>query len=55
LEYFADCLESGETAYPDIKEGVGTVALLQAMDQSLKTGVPVKIADILQKYNLTNL
>lgn len=55
LEYFADCLENGETAYPDIKEGVGTVALLQAMDQSLKTGVPVKIADILNKYDLTNL
>lgn len=43
LEYFADCLESGETAYPDIREGVGTVALLQAMDESLQTGKPTKI------------
>jgi predicted dehydrogenase len=48
LEYFADCIESGQTAYPDIKEGVGTVALLQAMDQSLQSGKPVKLADLLR-------
>lgn len=52
LEYFADCIESGETASPDIKEGVGTVALLQAMDQSLQSGKPVKLADILASHNL---
>jgi predicted dehydrogenase len=46
LEYFADCIESGETAYPDVKEGVGTVALLQAMDQSLQSGKPVKIGPL---------
>jgi predicted dehydrogenase len=43
LEYYADCLESGQTAYPDLKEGIGTVALLKAMDQSLETGLPVKV------------
>ena len=53
LEYFADCLESGKTAYPDIKEGIGTVALLQAMDRSLQTGKPVKVAEILAEFNLT--
>jgi predicted dehydrogenase len=53
LEYFADCLESGQTAYPDMKEGIGTVALLQAMDQSLKTGKPVKLNDILNAYSLS--
>jgi predicted dehydrogenase len=42
-EYFADCLESGETAYPDLREGIGTVAVMQAMDESLKTGMPVKV------------
>jgi predicted dehydrogenase len=52
LEYFADCIESGQIAYPDIKEGVGTVALLQAMDQSLQSGKPVKIADILNAHQL---
>jgi predicted dehydrogenase len=53
LEYFADCLESDETAYPDIKEGIGTVALLQAMDRSLQTGVPVKIANVMNAYHLS--
>ncbi len=55
LEYFADCLESGETAFPDVKEGIGTVALLQAMDQSLQTGQPVKIKALLEAHGLTNL
>ncbi|WP_342648391.1 Gfo/Idh/MocA family oxidoreductase [Mucilaginibacter sp. CSA2-8R] len=52
LEYFADCLQSGETAYPDLKEGIGTIALLQAMDRSLQTGLPVKLADILTEFNI---
>ena len=42
-EYFADCLDSGKTAYPDLREGIGTVAVMQAMDESLKTGMPVKV------------
>jgi predicted dehydrogenase len=55
LEYFADSIEQGFTAYPDLKEGVGTVALLQAMDRSLQTGRPVKIADILNEYHISPL
>jgi len=35
-----------------MQEGIGTVALLQAMDKSLKTGMPVKIKDILNNYGL---
>jgi len=53
LEYFADCLASGQTAYPDIKEGIGTIVLLQAMDRTLQIGVPVKLDDILTEFNLT--
>lgn len=52
LEYFADSIEQNFTAYPDMQEGIGTVALLQAMDKSLKTGMPVKIKDILNSYGL---
>ncbi|KHJ39309.1 putative 4,5-dihydroxyphthalate dehydrogenase [Pedobacter glucosidilyticus] len=52
LEYFADSIEQNFTAYPDMQEGIGTVALLQAMDKSLKTGMPVKIKDILSSYGL---
>ena len=53
LEYFADSIEQGFTAYPDMKEGIGTVALLQAMDQSLQSGKPVKVNDILKEHNIS--
>lgn len=52
LEYFVDSIEQGFTAYPDIIEGIGTVALLQAMDRTLQTGKPVRVADILNEYQL---
>lgn len=52
LEYFADSIEQGFVAYPDMKEGIGTVALLQAMDKTLKTGMPVKVSEILAEYNI---
>ncbi|CAM3939727.1 Predicted dehydrogenase [Pedobacter westerhofensis] len=53
LEYFAQCLDEGTTAYPDLKEGIGTIALLQAMDRSLATGLPVKIDAILEEYGIS--
>ncbi|WP_346860776.1 Gfo/Idh/MocA family oxidoreductase [uncultured Draconibacterium sp.] len=52
LEYFARCIETGETAYPDLKEGIGTIALLNAMERSLETGKPVKIKNILKEFKL---
>ena len=52
LEYFADSITHNTTAYPDLQEGIGTIALLQAMDKSLKTGVPVKVSDILKAHGL---
>ena len=52
LEYFVDSIEQNFTAYPDLQEGIGTIALLQAMDKSLHTGVPVKVKDILSEYGL---
>lgn len=52
LEYFARCLRENRTAYPDVREGVGTVALLQAMEQSLATGKPVRVAPILEAHGL---
>lgn len=55
LEYFADAIENNTVAYPDVQEGVGSIALLQAMDQSLQTGVPVKVADLLKAHGLASL
>lgn len=52
LDYFVDSIEQNFTAYPDMEEGIQTVALLQAMDKSLQTGVPVKIKDVLKEFNL---
>lgn len=52
LEYFADSINNNTTAYPDLKEGIGTIALLQAMDKTLKTGMPVKVSDILKEHGL---
>jgi len=52
LEYFVDSIEQNFTAYPDLQEGIGTIALLQAMDKSLQTGMPVKVKDILSEYGL---
>lgn len=52
MEYFADSIEQNFTAYPDLKEGIGTVVLLQAMDLCLQTGAPVKIKALLDEYNL---
>lgn len=52
LEYFADSIEQGFTAYPDIKEGIGTVALFQAMDKSLQEGRPIKISEIYKSCGL---
>lgn len=43
LDYFADCLAARQTAYPDLREGIGTIALLKAMEESLKTGMPVRV------------
>ncbi|MBD0279990.1 MAG: Gfo/Idh/MocA family oxidoreductase [Flavisolibacter sp.] len=52
LEYFADSIENNTTAYPDLKEGIGTIALLQAMDRSLTIGKPVRVDAILEEYDL---
>ncbi len=55
LEYFADSIEQDFTAMPDISEGLGTIALLQAMDTCLQTGKPVKILDVLKVHGLESI
>lgn len=52
LEYFHDCILSGTTAYPDVREGIGTVAVLKAMEESLAMGQPVRVDALLKKYGL---
>ena len=55
IEYFARCLNAGETPKPDAREGIGTVALLEAMEESTKLGQPVKIKDVLARNGLSEL
>ena len=55
LEYFARCLASGETPRPDVGEGIGTVALMQAMEEATRTGGPVKVRDVLERHGLDEL
>lgn len=52
IEYFAKMLFKGETPLPDLKEGIHTIGIMEAMSRSLETGKPVKVADILKEYNL---
>lgn len=54
LEYFVDSIEKNFTAYPDLREGIGTIALLQSMDKSLQTGQPVKVKDVLKMHGLSS-
>jgi predicted dehydrogenase len=49
IEYFARCVESSETPKPDAREGVVTIALLEAMEESTNLGRPVKIKDVLAR------
>ena len=52
IEYFARCLDSGVAPKPDLEEGIETVAIMQAMELSVTRGAPVKIGDVLARYNL---
>jgi predicted dehydrogenase len=55
LDYFADSIEEGFTAYPDMREGIGTIAVLQAMDRSLQTKQPVMVQSILEESGVDRL
>ena len=52
IEYFARSMEAGITPKPDVKEGLVTMAVLQAMDESITRGVPVKIREVLERYGI---
>ncbi len=47
LEYFARCLAAGESPKPDAREGIDTMALLQAMENSTLQGGPIQIAGVI--------
>ena len=55
IEYFARCLAARKKPMPDAREGIITVALMQAMEESCAKGRPVKIKDVLARYGLSSL
>ncbi|QDH78984.1 Gfo/Idh/MocA family oxidoreductase [Echinicola soli] len=52
LEHFADSINYDFVAYPDLTEGIGTIALLKTMEKSLNTGKPEKVADVIAEFGL---
>lgn len=53
LEYFAACLDRGVAPLPDAKEGVETIAVMEAMRRSAANGGErVRIRDVLREYGL---
>jgi len=55
IEEFARCLDGGRTPKPDVAEGIVTVALMQAMDESAASRKPVRVEDVLARYDLSGL
>ena len=55
LDAFAVELDGGPAALPDLVEGIGTVAVLQAMELCLDRGLPVKVAEVLREHGLEEI
>lgn len=55
IEYFARCLATDERPTPDVREGIVTVALMQAMEEAAASGGPVKVRDLLARHGLEGL
>ncbi|MEM1212674.1 MAG: Gfo/Idh/MocA family oxidoreductase [Planctomycetota bacterium] len=52
IEYFADQLALGQAPQPGIAEGIGTVALMSAIEHSIDTGQQVVMPDFLAAHGL---
>lgn len=50
IEYFAECLDKGIAPLPDVEEAVRTLALMAAMERTMKEGGrPVRIDDMIRE------
>ncbi len=52
MDYFAKELAAHRIPKPDLKEGIYTIAIMEAMHRSLKTGRPIKVRTLLEEYGL---
>ena len=55
LRHFAKALERGMSPQPDLEDGLRTVAVMKSLERSLETGLPVRVAKILEEYGLREL
>ena len=52
IEEFAMCMDQGITPKPDLKEGIYTLAIMEAMMMSMETNEVIKVQDVLDKRNI---
>ena len=55
IEYFARCLDQGITPKPDLTEGIRTLAVMEAIERSIKTHEMVRVSQILQEKGLEGM
>jgi predicted dehydrogenase len=53
IEYFAQCMNSGVTPKPDLTEGIHTLAIMEAMEESMRTGLVTKVSEVLKRRNIS--
>ncbi|WP_028553009.1 Gfo/Idh/MocA family protein [Paenibacillus sp. UNC451MF] len=52
IEEFADYMNEGSHPKPDLKEGIRTIAIMEAMEESMITGQVVRVEDVLKRRNI---
>ncbi len=52
IEHFAKDLLAGKTPKPDLREGIHTLAVMEAMEESLEKGTPVKVQDVFRRRGI---
>lgn len=52
IDEYAIFMTEGKKPLPDLREGIRTLAILEAMDLSIKTKQVVKVSEILKKRNI---
>lgn len=53
MDEFAECLNKGIAPRPDLKEGIHTLAIMEAMQKSMETGAVVKVSEVLKSHQLS--
>lgn len=51
IEYFAECMDRGETPKPDLFEGIRTLSIMKAMEKSLAIGQPIKTREVFDEFD----